>query len=134
MSKRFSTLSTIKSQTKIFRQLISYLLQERNHFKAQEWMKSTTQSCTVNVVLFGTVEFAAAYTVPGGLNQDTGSPILLNQTFFLLFTVTDFLSLASTLAAVVLFLSILTSAFPFQDFKNSLTKILMYGACTWHSP
>lgn len=93
---------------------------------AQEWMKRTAENCSIVAVLIATVAFAAAYTVPGGSNSD-GSPVLLKETFFVVFTVTDVLSLASTLTAVVVFLSILCSSFRFQDFKETLPKSLMFG-------
>ncbi|KAL8088168.1 uncharacterized protein LOC141696718 [Apium graveolens] len=94
---------------------------------AQEWMKRTAENCSIVAVLIATVAFAAAYTVPGGSNPENGSPVLVNQTFFVVFTVSDVLSLASTLTAVVVFLSILTSSFQFEDFKESLPKRLMFG-------
>nr|XP_017238219.1 PREDICTED: uncharacterized protein LOC108211199 isoform X1 [Daucus carota subsp. sativus] len=94
--------------------------------EAQEWMKRTAENCSIVAVLIATVAFAAAYTVPGGSNPD-GSPVLLNQTFFVVFTVTDVLSLASTLTAVVVFLSILCSSYRLQDFKETLPKSLMFG-------
>lgn len=94
---------------------------------AQEWMKRTAENCSIVAVLIATVAFAAAYTVPGGTDDENGSPILLKQTFFIVFTIADVLSLAFTLTAVVVFLSILTSSFRFHDFKESLPKSVMLG-------
>ncbi|KAF2303692.1 hypothetical protein GH714_021266 [Hevea brasiliensis] len=92
----------------------------------KEWLKRTSEGCSVVAVLIATVAFAAAYTVPGGPNQSTGFPVLLNQPFFV-FTVTDVLSLTFALTSVVTFLSILSSSFRFQDFKHSLPTKLMMG-------
>ncbi|KAF9609951.1 hypothetical protein IFM89_019507 [Coptis chinensis] len=94
--------------------------------QAQDWLKRTSESCSVVAVLIATVAFAAAYTVPGG-NEDSGLPALINETFFLVFTVMDVISLASALTSVVMFLSILTSPFRFQDFKRSLPRKLTLG-------
>ncbi|XP_074336965.1 uncharacterized protein LOC141674139 [Apium graveolens] len=94
---------------------------------AQEWMKRTAENCSIVAVLIATVAFAAAYTVPGGTDDKDGSPLLLNQPFFVVFTIADVLSLASTLTAVVVFLSILTSSYRLQDFKETLPKSLMCG-------
>ncbi|XP_059636450.1 ankyrin repeat-containing protein ITN1-like [Cornus florida] len=80
-------------------------------------LKRTAENCSIVAVLIATVAFAAAYTVPGGPNQSTGSPIILNQPFFEIFTITDVLSLAFALTSVVTSLSILTSAFRLKDFK-----------------
>ncbi|KAK1393306.1 hypothetical protein POM88_012362 [Heracleum sosnowskyi] len=94
---------------------------------AQEWMKRTAENCSIVAVLIATVAFAAAYTVPGGTDDKNGSPLLLKETFFVVFTIADVLSLASTLTAVVVFLSILCSSYRLEDFKETLPKSLMFG-------
>lgn len=94
---------------------------------AKEWLKTTAEGCSVVAVLIATVAFAAAYTVPGGPNQSTGVPVLLNEPLFVVFTVTDVLSLSFALTAVVTFLSILSSPFRFKDFKHTLPNKLMLG-------
>ncbi|XP_048320444.1 uncharacterized protein LOC107434982 isoform X1 [Ziziphus jujuba] len=97
----------------------AYLLQE-----AQNWLKRTSESCSVIAVLIATVAFTVAYTVPGGSDQSTGLPILRHHPFFAVFTVTDVLSLVSALTSVVMFISILTSPFRLQDFRKSLPRKL----------
>ncbi|ESR37812.1 hypothetical protein CICLE_v10029847mg, partial [Citrus x clementina] len=100
-----------------------------NELRAQskEWLIHTAEGCSVVAVLIATVAFAAAYTVPGGANEETGYPILLRHPFFVTFTVSDVLSLTFSLAAVVTFLSILSSPFRLQDFKQSLPNKLTMG-------
>lgn len=97
------------------------------HNSATDWLKRTSENCTIVAVLIATVAFAAAYTIPGGPNQSTGLPLLLSQPFFVIFTLTDVISLTFSLTSVVTFLSILTSSFRLQDFKNSLPQKLMLG-------
>ncbi|KAH7514932.1 hypothetical protein FEM48_Zijuj11G0142600 [Ziziphus jujuba var. spinosa] len=97
----------------------AYLLQE-----AQNWLKRTSESCSVIAVLIATVAFTVAYTVPGGSDQSTGLPILRHLPFFAIFTITDILSLVSALTSVVMFISILTSPFRLQDFRKSLPQKL----------
>ncbi|KAH7561048.1 hypothetical protein JRO89_XS10G0162800 [Xanthoceras sorbifolium] len=92
-----------------------------------EWLKHTVEGCSVVAVLIATVAFAAIYTVPGGINESTGKPVLINHPFFAVFTVTDVLSLTFSLTSVVTFLSILSSPFRLQDFKHSLPDKLMVG-------
>ncbi|KAB1201568.1 hypothetical protein CJ030_MR0G003163 [Morella rubra] len=121
-----------------------YFVNHRNHMKltakglfsttnkelqkaATEWLKRTSEGCTVVAVLIATVAFAAAYTVPGGPNDKTGFPLLVNHPLFALFTATDVLSLSFALTSVVIFLSIVTSAFRLADFKDSLPTKLMLG-------
>ncbi|KAI7999313.1 Ankyrin repeat-containing protein [Camellia lanceoleosa] len=95
--------------------------------EAKEWLKRTAENCSIVAVLIATVAFAAAYTVPGGPNQDTGYPLLQTKPFFVIFTLTDVLSLTFALTAVITFLSILTSSFQLKDFKRSLPQKLMLG-------
>ncbi|KAJ9563007.1 hypothetical protein OSB04_008167 [Centaurea solstitialis] len=99
----------------------------QHRIEAKEWMKGTAENCSIVAVLIATVAFAAAYTVPGGPNQETGYPILQNQPFFFLFTMTDVLSLAFALTSVIMFLNILTSPFRFKDFQQSLPQKLLLG-------
>ncbi|XP_030968777.1 uncharacterized protein LOC115989250 isoform X3 [Quercus lobata] len=94
---------------------------------ARDWLIRTAQGCSIVAVLMVTVAFAAAYTIPGGPNQNTGVPVLLNEPFFVVFTATDVLSLACALTSVVIFLSILTAPFRLEDFKHSLPNKLMLG-------
>ena len=62
--------------------------------KAKEWIKRTAEGCSIVAVLIATGAFAAAYTIPGGSNGKTGVPILLNQPFFVVFTLADVLSIS----------------------------------------
>ncbi|XP_034893555.2 uncharacterized protein [Populus alba] len=93
---------------------------------AQKWIKETTQSCSTVAALVATVVFAAAYTVPGG-SDDNGTPNFINSPYFLVFTVSDVLSLASSLTSLVVFLSLLTSPFEQQEFHFSLPRKLLFG-------
>ncbi|KAA8520148.1 hypothetical protein F0562_014404 [Nyssa sinensis] len=95
--------------------------------EAKKWLKSTAENCSIVAVLIATVAFTSAYTIPGGPNQSTGYPILLDEPFFVVFTITDVLSLAFALTSVITFLSILTSPFQLRDFKRSLPQRLMLG-------
>ncbi|EEF35986.1 ankyrin repeat-containing protein, putative [Ricinus communis] len=97
------------------------------HKDAQEWLKRTSESCSVIAVLIATVAFTAIYTVPGGNDDKTGLPVLLRYPFFSVFTILDIISLASSLTSVVMFLSILTSPFQLQDFRISLPRKLTLG-------
>ncbi|KAK2992208.1 hypothetical protein RJ640_005695 [Escallonia rubra] len=96
------------------------------HQNATEWLKSTAENCSIVSVLIATVAFAAAFTVPGGPNQDTGYPIL-NERLFIVFSMADVISLTSALTSVILFLLILTSPFQLKKFKQCLPTTLMAG-------
>ncbi|KAK7814693.1 hypothetical protein CFP56_002626 [Quercus suber] len=47
--------------------------------QAKNWVKETTSSCTVPVILIVIIMFAAAITVRGGKNQNTSSPMFLKD-------------------------------------------------------
>ncbi|KOM53643.1 hypothetical protein LR48_Vigan09g230200 [Vigna angularis] len=93
---------------------------------AREWIKETAQSCSAVAVLVATVVFAAAYTVPGGTDDD-GIPRFLHHPIFLVFTIMDIVALVGSLASVIMFLSILTSPCEMWDFRKSLPRKLMAG-------
>ncbi|QCD88750.1 hypothetical protein DEO72_LG3g3300 [Vigna unguiculata] len=97
------------------------------HKEAKGWIKETAQSCSTVAVLIATVVFAAAYTIPGGTNQTTGFPMFLGSRLFLFYTVSDVVALVSSLASVVMFLSILTSPFELWDFRSTLPRKLSLG-------
>ncbi|KAH7514919.1 ankyrin repeat-containing protein ITN1 [Ziziphus jujuba] len=92
--------------------------------EAQNWVKQTTESSSVIAVLIATVAFTVAYTRPGRSDRSIGLPILRHHPFFMVFTITDVLSLVSSLTSVVMFISILTSPFRLQDFGKSLPRKL----------
>ena len=93
---------------------------------AQKWIKETTQSCSTVAALVATVVFAAAYTVPGG-SDENGKPNLIKSPYFLTFAVADVVSLAFSLTSLTVFLSLLTSRFELQDFHIALPRKLTVG-------
>ncbi|KAK1551620.1 hypothetical protein Q3G72_001428 [Acer saccharum] len=42
--------------------------------QGEEWMKTTANSCMIVATLIATIVFAAAFTLPGGIKDDTGDP------------------------------------------------------------
>ncbi|KAI3834705.1 hypothetical protein MKX03_000314 [Papaver bracteatum] len=106
----------------------------RNEHKAlvkegEAWMKETSQACMVVSTLIATVMFAAAFTVPGGNNQDTGLPIFLknNPLPFYVFIISDAIALFASCTAILMFLAILTARYAEQDFLKSLPRKLILG-------
>jgi hypothetical protein len=98
--------------------------------EGEKWMKTTATSCTVVGALIVTIMFAAAFTVPGGNNQDTGFPIFLDERLFILFIISNALSLFSSTTSVVMFLGILTSRYAEDDFLESLPRKMIIGLST----
>ncbi|KAF3947095.1 hypothetical protein CMV_026726 [Castanea mollissima] len=98
--------------------------------EGEKWMKETASSCTVVAALIVTIMFAAAITVPGGNNQDTGLPMFLDKKVFMLFIISDALSLLSASTSLLMFLGILTSRYAEEDFLKSLPKKMIVGLST----
>ncbi|PRQ21725.1 putative PGG domain-containing protein [Rosa chinensis] len=98
--------------------------------EAEKSVKQTASSCTVVGSLIATMIFAAAFTVPGGNNDNTGIPMFIQEKLFLIFIVSDTLSLVSSTTSVIIFLGLLTSRYAEDDFLKSLPRKLMIGLLT----
>ncbi|KAL8505211.1 hypothetical protein ACS0TY_016433 [Phlomoides rotata] len=92
-----------------------------------QWMKDTANSCSIATALIATVVFAAAITVPGGNKAESGLPIFFGKMPFLVFAVSDAISLFASITSLLMFLAILTSRFAEEDFHKSLPKRLIIG-------
>ncbi|KAJ0541121.1 putative PGG domain-containing protein [Helianthus annuus] len=49
--------------------------------EGEKWMKTTAGSCSIAAALITTIVFAAAITVPGGSNQEKGTPLFKKGAF-----------------------------------------------------
>ncbi|PWA67660.1 Ankyrin repeat-containing protein [Artemisia annua] len=86
--------------------------------EGEKWMKTTAESCSITAALIVTIVFAAAITVPGGSNQETGIPVFKNTSPFTIFAVSDAISLFSA-----------TTTFFRKRFSGQLTEMVAYGLC-----
>ncbi|KAI3883223.1 hypothetical protein MKX03_015373 [Papaver bracteatum] len=98
--------------------------------EGEKWMKETAQACMIVTTLIATVMFAAAFTLPGGSDQNTGIPLSANTPSFKVFIVSDALSLFSSSTSILMFFSILTSRYAERDFLTSLPKKMILGLST----
>lgn len=92
-----------------------------------EWLTNTSESCSVVAALIATVAFATSSTVPGGVNETTGSPILEYQPAFKMFAISSLIALCFSVTSVVMFLAILTSRYQERDFGQDLPRKLLFG-------
>ncbi|KAL8249578.1 hypothetical protein R6Q59_006446 [Mikania micrantha] len=95
--------------------------------QGEKWMKGMASQCMVVATLVATIVFAAAFTVPGGYNQNDGIPIFYQKSVFIVFVVADAISLFLSSASILTFLSLLTSRYAEHDFMESLPRKLMLG-------
>ncbi|KAM0989600.1 hypothetical protein ACFX15_013024 [Malus domestica] len=95
--------------------------------EGSKWLIKTSESCSVVAALIATVAFATSATVPGGLDQTTGEPILKNKPAFSAFTISSLVALCFSVTSLVFFLSILTSRYEESDFSLDLPRKLLIG-------
>ncbi|KAL2524739.1 Ankyrin repeat family protein [Abeliophyllum distichum] len=123
---RPSNLQLKNSDRKTPRELFSDE-HEKLRKAGEVWMKDTASSCMVVATLIATVVFAAAFTVPGGNNNETGAPIFLKDGWFTVFVISDAVAMFSSTTSIMMFLSILTARYAEDDFLFSLPAKLMAG-------
>ncbi|KAK2971014.1 hypothetical protein RJ640_000363 [Escallonia rubra] len=95
--------------------------------EGEKWMKETATSCSIAAALIVTIVFAAAIAVPGGNNQDSGYPIFSRYQAFMIFAVSDTISLFTSVTSLLMFLSILTARYAEEEFLYALPKRLIIG-------
>ncbi|KAJ4702408.1 Ankyrin repeat-containing protein [Melia azedarach] len=99
--------------------------------KGEKWMKDTTTSCMLLATLIATIVFAATFTVPGGIKEDTGSLLHIHKVSLKIFFISNAIALVSSSASIVNFLSILTSPYAEEEFLWSLPRKLRIGLVTF---
>ncbi|EXC16955.1 Ankyrin repeat-containing protein [Morus notabilis] len=92
-----------------------------------KWLVKTSESCSVVAALVATVAFATSATIPGGVNENTGKPLLLDKAVFGAFSISSLVALCFSVTALVFFLSILTSRCQEKDFAMDLPRKLLLG-------
>ncbi|GKV34087.1 hypothetical protein SLEP1_g42506 [Rubroshorea leprosula] len=97
---------------------------------AEDWKKQLAKSYIIVGTLIITVMFAAAFTLPGGNNQTEGFPIFKDKPAFMVYIISDAISLFAAAASVLIFLGLLTSRCDLEDFPKSIPNKLMGGLST----
>ncbi|KAH6758247.1 hypothetical protein C2S51_018482 [Perilla frutescens var. frutescens] len=95
--------------------------------KSETWMRNTADSCMLIATIMLTVVFTAAFTVPGGNDQNTGIPLLLKKNWFTCFVIFEALALFGSTLSIILFWSIMTSSFEENEFMHALPKQMKIG-------
>lgn len=91
----------------------------------EKWMKDTVSYCLVVATLIASVASAAAITIPGGSNQESGTPILLKDRRFKGFVISNVMAMLSSTTSIMIYLSILTSPYPYVEDDFLLTKLIV---------
>jgi hypothetical protein len=110
-----------KTSREIFKKSHAELIKE-----SSEWLKDTSESCSVVAALVAGVSFATASAVPGG-TTDEGRPILEGKPAFDVFAISSLIGLCFSVTGLIMFLSILTSRKQAKDFRRDLPLKLLLG-------
>ena len=92
-----------------------------------EWLTSTCNACSVVAGLFVTITFTTSTTVPDGVKE-----VNKNNKASKVLAISSFVSFCTSLIAVVMFLSILTSAYRKKDFHHTLLLKLLVGLTAFY--
>ncbi|KAL2568488.1 hypothetical protein AAZV13_18G070800 [Glycine max] len=111
-----------KTARQIFKESHNCLVKDAN-----EWLKGTSESCSVVAAFLAGVSFATSTSVPGSFDSDTGEPLLETNNAFESFAMCSLIGLSFSVTALVLFLSILTSRKELKDFRRSLPLKVLLG-------
>ncbi|KAK4716424.1 hypothetical protein R3W88_014762 [Solanum pinnatisectum] len=103
---------------------------EKLKVDGEKWMKDTSSSCTIAAALIATIAFAAAITVPGGNEQQSGLPIFSGNIAFIIFAISNAASLFTSSTSLLVFLSVLTSRYAEEDFLHTLPRSRILGLLT----
>ena len=98
--------------------------------EGEKWTKEIANSCTAVDTLIVTIMFAGAITVRGGNKQESGLPMFLNVKVFMLFIISDALSLLFASISLLMFLGFSSSSYKAKDFLQSLPNKMMIGIST----
>ncbi|KAI7983674.1 Ankyrin repeat-containing protein NPR4 [Camellia lanceoleosa] len=90
-----------------------------------QWLMKTSDSCVIAATLIATVAFATSASVPGGVNQNNGVPVLVEQGMFDVFSISSLAALCFSLTALIIFLAILTTQHKAMDFGRKLPGMLL---------
>ncbi|KAH1046915.1 hypothetical protein J1N35_037699 [Gossypium stocksii] len=91
------------------------------------WLTKTSESCSLVAALIATVAFATSATIPGGVNETSGTPVLADEPAFSVFCMASLIALCFSVTALVFFLAILTSRFEEKDFASKSPWRLIIG-------
>lgn len=92
----------------------------------EEWMRKTASSCSVVATLIASAVFGFLLKVPRNNAESLVNPLSYSG-WYLVFAISDSLSLITSTASTLMFLSILISTYAEKDFLDSLPRKLIIG-------
>ncbi|XP_049386866.1 ankyrin repeat-containing protein ITN1-like, partial [Solanum stenotomum] len=97
---------------------------KREKLEIQKIMKSTEIQVIVATLIM-TITFAAGFTLPGGLDNDDGTAILIKKAAFRVFVISDVLAFTCSAAAIFLYFTMSDSDVDVdEEIKIDLVEVL----------
>ena len=94
---------------------------EKLHAQAGAAAKDTANNGMLVATIIATIVFAAALTVPGyDVSPDAHSSILQKKGWYIIFILSNSMTLFSSSSSIIFFLSVLTLSFRDDKFESSL--------------
>jgi len=104
------------------------------HKEEKDALSKARESHLVVVALIATVTFAAAFTLPGGYKNDRGTALLAKKAAFIVFVISDAMSMVLSISAVFIhFLISLIHGFELVKSKDISEEAAMklFDVATW---
>jgi hypothetical protein len=111
-----------KTASEVFMEEHNSLIKE-----GKEWIKDRLNSSMLVSTLIATITFAAAITVPGGNNQDNGTPIVLPNHKFGMFMWSNAVAFFSSMASLLVFIANMKGYYTEEEFVMVLPERLVLG-------
>ncbi|KAF3434351.1 hypothetical protein FNV43_RR25454 [Rhamnella rubrinervis] len=124
-SKLLKCVSSFVAEVEVLRWAVEYA--EQCAWRRVEW---ETDAKEVEAAVNSKEDPTCCIPVPGGAHQDTGFPMFLHKKMFMVFVLSDSISLFSSTTSVLKFLGILTSRYAEEDYLKSLPKKMIIGLST----
>ncbi|WJX27867.1 hypothetical protein P8452_16646 [Trifolium repens] len=95
--------------------------------EAKNWIKDRSDSYILVATLIATINFAAAISVPGGNNQDKGTPIFLPNNKFSVFIWSYAVALFSSMISLVVFIRNMNGYYTEEEVVKVLEMLQTFG-------
>jgi K+-sensing histidine kinase KdpD len=107
-----------KTAWEVFKEEHKTLIREGNN-----WIKDRSNTGMLVATLIATITFAAAITVPGGINQDKGIPIFLTDIKFRVFILSDTIAFFCSMSSLLLFLAAINGRYTEEDYAMRMSVV-----------
>ncbi|XP_031275217.1 ankyrin repeat-containing protein NPR4-like [Pistacia vera] len=95
--------------------------------EAEKWTKDIANANIMGAILIATVVFAAAFTIPGSTNEETGTPHFVRRASFIVFAISDTIALLLSCFSILMLITVISSRCEEVDFLWRIPFDLAWG-------